>query len=146
MERRLREKLTDGTFKDVTPLRSRVMGSIKGRGNKSTEVRLRSALVRAKIRGWKVHPRGIPGNPDFFFPDAKIAVFVDGCFWHGCPSCGHIPKVNNAFWEAKIEGNKQRDINKTNQLKENGITVLRFWEHELKSDIQSCIENIKSLL
>ena len=95
MERKLKEKLVNGQFEGQTPVNSKRMKAVKGKGNKSTEVRFRSMLVRARVRGWKVHPRGIVGKPDFFFPEHRLAVFVDGCFWHGCPRCGHVPKANN---------------------------------------------------
>jgi DNA mismatch endonuclease, patch repair protein len=146
VERVLRNKLKNGKFSDLSPTRSKMMGAVKGRGNKSTEVRLRLALVRSRIKGWKLHPTGITGKPDFHFPAGRLAVFVDGCFWHGCPKCGHIPKNNEAFWETKIGRNKQRDIRNTQQLSSEGISVLRFWEHELKQDIQKCIDSIKQHL
>lgn len=107
------------------------MRAIKAKGNKSTEARLRLILVRARIRGWKLHPKGMVGKPDFYFPEHRLAVFVDGCFWHGCPSCGHIPKANNPYWKAKIEGNQRRDRAYDHQLREQGIRVQRIWEHEL---------------
>ena len=146
MERVLRNKLKDGKFSDLSPTRSKMMGAVKGQGNKSTEVRLRLALVRSKIKGWKIHPKGITGNPDFYFPANRLAVFVDGCFWHGCPECGHIPKNNEAFWETKIGRNQQRDIRNTQELNLEGTSVLRFWEHELKRDIQKCIDSIKEYI
>ncbi|MBV9124489.1 MAG: very short patch repair endonuclease [Planctomycetes bacterium] len=107
------------------------MRSIKDKGNKSTERRLRAILVRAGIRGWKMHPTGLPGKPDFLFPQPRIVVFVDGCYWHGCPQCGHIPNVNRPYWSAKIEGNRRRDQTNTRTLEEAGNRVLRVWEHEL---------------
>src|SRR3712207_4254253 len=102
MEKLLRSKLTNGEFSNQSPARSKMMGAVKGRGNRSTEVRLRLALVRSKIKGWKVHPKGLVGKPDFYFPTNKLVIFVDGCFWHGCLECGHIPKSNKPFWETKI--------------------------------------------
>ncbi|MHB8974086.1 MAG: PDDEXK family nuclease [Pirellulaceae bacterium] len=85
------------------------MRAVRGRGNKSTETRLRLALVRAGISGWRLHAKEVHGKPDFFFPAASLAVFVDGCFWHGCPRCGHIPKAHALFWRTKIDRNKHRD-------------------------------------
>src|SRR5262245_22186249 len=101
------------------------MGSVRGKGNKTTERRLRSALVRAGVSGWTMHPSDVKGSPDFFFSASRLAVFVDGCFWHGCPECGHFPSVNASFWRAKIERNQQRDRNTTDLLGAAGITVLR---------------------
>jgi len=91
-------------------------------------------LVRAGISGWKMHARELPGNPDFCFPEAQVAVFVDGCFWHGCPRCGHIPKSNREYWTKKIDRNKDRDNRISLELRENGWQVVRIWEHELEND------------
>jgi DNA mismatch endonuclease (patch repair protein) len=132
MERHLRLKLENGSFAGVTPVRSSIMAAIKGKSNKSTEWALRSALVRAGIRGWRLHASELPGKPDFYFYDEQLAVFVDGCFWHGCPRCGHIPKTRSAFWEAKFLRNKARDRSTERQLRQLGIRVMRVWEHSLK--------------
>ena len=146
MEKLLREKLEGGKFQDVSPENAKRMSAVRGRGNKTTELQLRLGLVRSGISGWKLHPRGLVGNPDFFFPERKVAVFVDGCFWHGCPNCGHIPKKNNTFWATKIRRNRERDAIKTSQLVDSGIKVLRFWEHELKEDAIKCVRLIKEAL
>jgi DNA mismatch endonuclease (patch repair protein) len=82
MERILRRKLKGGRFLNVTAERSRLMGRIRSRGNLSTEQSFRLALVRARIRGWVLHPKIIFGTPDFYFPEERLAVFIDGCFWH----------------------------------------------------------------
>lgn len=133
MERILRYKLKDGCFQDVNQTTSRIMSSIRGKRNRTTEVVLQLALVRNKIRGWRLHPEYIFGRPDFYFPRQKVAVFVDGCFWHGCPRCGHIPKTRSEFWHAKINRNRQRDRRTKRVLSQSGITVIRVWEHQLKS-------------
>lgn len=130
-------------------VRSRIMSRIRARGNASTELRLRMMLVRAGISEWKMHDTELPGNPDFCFPEAQVAVFVDGCFWHGCPRCGHIPKSNREYWTKKIERNKDRDNINSLELRERGWRVLRIWEHELKdsSDVVGRIsDNIYSPL
>lgn len=146
MEKRLRKHLPGGKFKDVTETRSRAMSAVRGRNNKTTEIRLRYALVRSGIAGWRLHPSDLPGKPDFVFPEHQLAVFVDGCFWHGCPNCGHYPKKHAAFWKAKIRRNRQRDRQKTASLEALGFTVLRFWEHELQSDIPHCLGRIGTAL
>jgi DNA mismatch endonuclease Vsr len=87
VERELRNKLRNGQFEGTSLERSRIMGAIKGRNNRTTELRLRLALVRAHVRGWTLRPKAVFGNPDFWFEDKKVAVFVDGCFWHG----GDVP-------------------------------------------------------
>ncbi len=108
------------------------MRSVKSRGNRSTELMVRVGLMRKGVRGWHLHPRNITGTPDFYFPAAKVAVFIDGCFWHGCPRCGHIPKTNTAFWKAKIARNEDRDKRTTYELRHQGIKVIRVWEHAIK--------------
>ena len=113
--------------------RSKWMARIRSRGNRSTEVRLRMGLVRTGISGWRMHPEEIVGNPDFFFPKSRVALFVDGCFWHGCPECGHIPKSNKVYWRSKIARNIKRDTTVRSQLQRSGISPLRIWEHDLKS-------------
>lgn len=132
MERVLRLKLPGGRFVSVCPKRARTMSQIRSRGNATTEQRLRMALVRSGISGWVMHPRDIPGQPDFFFPDQRIALFVDGCFWHGCPRCGHIPRTRTAYWKLKILRNRHRDRSHAEKLRRRGIEVIRIWEHSLK--------------
>jgi DNA mismatch endonuclease, patch repair protein len=85
-----------------------------------------------RARG-RFHARGskLTGRPDFVFPKLKLAVFVDGCFWHGCPKHGTRPKANAGFWLAKITGNKARDRRVNRLLRAEGWRVLRIWEHEL---------------
>lgn len=110
--------------------RSAVMAGIRSRGNKATELRM-IALFRAHgITGWR---RGVAlfGKPDFVFGAAKVAVFVDGCFWHGCPRHARTPKTRVAFWKAKLARNAQRDREVRSALRRRGWRVLRIWEHEL---------------
>lgn len=118
------------------------MRAVKGKGNKTTERALRMGLVRMGLRGWVTTPYDVPGKPDFLFPEEKLAIFVDGCFWHGCPNCGHIPKKNTAFWETKIQRNKQRDEKNNQRLTALGYVVLRFWEHDLSGGARSCVERV----
>jgi DNA mismatch endonuclease (patch repair protein) len=110
--------------------RSEVMGRVRGCGNKDTEVALAKLFRRNKITGWRRHQK-IFGKPDFIFPKFKLAVFVDGCFWHGCPKHGTQPKGNRAFWLRKFSRNKKRDALVTRTLRRGGWRVLRIWEHEL---------------
>ena len=110
------------------------MAKVKSKGNRSTELKVLSVLQDRGILGWTQHPPGIPGRPDFYFEEARIAVFVDGCFWHGCPRCGRIPKSREEFWASKIEGNRQRDLDTTRLLRERGYRVIRIWEHALKDE------------
>lgn len=146
MERFLKSKLENGKFSGVSPERSKIMASIRGKSNKSTEGWLRMALVRAGIQGWILHP-AIAGKPDFFFPQQRLALFVDGCFWHGCPRCGHIPATRTRFWKSKIERNKMRDKRSVRLLKTSGIRSLRVWEHSLsKSGFTAIIAKLQHLL
>ena len=107
------------------------MGLIKAKGNKKTEVRLAELLRGAGINGWRRH-LPIPGRPDFSFRKQKVAVFVDGCFWHGCPRCFRLPNQNRAFWKAKIEGNRRRDRSVNGRLRRMGWKVIRIRECRLK--------------
>ncbi len=146
MEKSLRRLLLDGKFSGVSPERAQAMRAVKGRGNRTTENRLRAALVRHTIKGWKVRLAGVPGNPDFVFPTLRIAIFVDGCFWHGCPACGHIPRTNSRFWAAKIASNRRRDKANYVRLRRQGFQVLRLWEHSLKKDVSPSIRRICALI
>ena len=110
--------------------RSAVMAAIRGSGNVATELRL-MALMRAHgITGWRRKTR-IFGKPDFVFRAVKVAVFVDGCFWHACPRHGTRPAGNRAFWKAKLARNVERDRQVTRALRKAGWAVLRVWEHDL---------------
>lgn len=110
--------------------RSQVMSSIRSHGNKRTEIRLLTLMRKWHITGWR---RNYPlfGRPDFVFPKKRVAVFVDGCFWHGCPKHGVTPASNKAFWEKKLLANKLRDAEVNRTLKKKGWRVLRIWEHDL---------------
>jgi DNA mismatch endonuclease (patch repair protein) len=122
------------------------MRSVKAFGNKSTERRFRAALVSRGISGWVVNPRNVTGRPDFFFPMEKVALYIDGCFWHGCAKCGHIPKNNRDFWRTKIIGNRLRDRRTTRSVQSEGITVVRFWEHEVKDNIRNCLDRLENFI
>lgn len=125
--------------------RSDVMSRIRSAGNKDTELRLIQVFRANGITGWR-RGRIIRGQkaedrrqtkpfsvrPDFVFPKLKTAVFVDGCFWHGCPKHATWPKTRAAFWLAKITGNKARDRRVNRLLRAKGWKVARVWEHELK--------------
>lgn len=135
MERQLKKYLDRGRFENVPIERSRTMSAIRGKNNRTTELRLRMALIRKEIRGWQLHANDLPGSPDFYFQKEKLAVFVDGCYWHGCPKCGHIPKTRSKFWTAKIKRTQQRDLKKRLELRKMGIATMRIWEHELKDKL-----------
>jgi DNA mismatch endonuclease, patch repair protein len=128
--------------------RSLQMSKVRSRGNRSTEVRLRMALVRGGIKGWELHPRDIVGIPDFWFAKKAVAVFVDGCFWHGCKTCLRMPKQNRAYWEAKIARNVVRGSEVNRTLSQSGIKVIRIWEHDVraKTSLEKVISKIERAL
>jgi len=146
MEKLLRAALARGVFRGVSRTRSRIMGSIRGRNNRSTELSLRMALARAGISGWTLHPTSVPGRPDFQFLGDRVVVFVDGCFWHGCPKCRHAVKTNRRYWKTKISLNRMRDRRTTKLLRSRGHLVLRFWEHEVGSALGGCVRKITDSL
>ena len=110
--------------------RSLRMASVRGSGNKSTELRLMGIFRAARITGWRRGSR-IIGRPDFVFPRLRIAIFVDGCFWHRCPVHGRLPKSRQEFWDAKITANLLRDRQVNRALRAAKWKVVRVWEHEL---------------
>lgn len=123
--------------------RSEIMSKVKTQGNLATELRLIKIFRENNITGWRRNSN-IFGKPDFVFLEAQLALFIDGCFWHGCPLHATFPKTNYVFWKIKLEKNKKRDqlVNRT--LKDNNWRILRIWQHELKQpkNIVSRIHNI----
>ena len=112
----------------LTPAeRSERMSRVRSRGNRATELRLIALLGAHCIAGWR---RGapLPGKPDFIFRAEKVAVFVDGCFWHGCPRHGRMPKTRVAFWTVKLARNVRRDRTVSRELRKRGWRMLRVWE------------------
>lgn len=113
-----------------TSKRSEVMSKIRSSGNQTTELRLIRIFRDNRIKGWRRRQK-LLGKPDFVFPKEKICVFVDGCFWHGCPKCYRRPKSNWRYWKAKTERNRMRDLKVSRELRKAGWKVIRIWEHEL---------------
>jgi len=112
--------------------RSWIMERVRSRYNKSTELEFIKVMRGKKITGWR---RNYPllGKPDFVFPKSRVAVFVDGCFWHGCPKHCRMPSSNSDYWADKIGGNIRRDRRVTRKLRAAGWSVIRFWEHDLQN-------------
>jgi DNA mismatch endonuclease (patch repair protein) len=110
--------------------RSALMATIRSRGNKDTEVALVKLFRRHKIIGWRRNQK-IFGKPDFIFRREWLAIFVDGCFWHGCPKHGTQPAGNRSFWKKKFTRNQARDRLVNHTLRRANWRVLRIWEHEL---------------
>lgn len=125
--------------------RSRYMAAVKSRGNISTEARMVALLREHKLSGWRRH-LPLPGTPDFCWPKLKLAVFVDGCFWHGCIHCGKASKSNLGYWQAKVASNRRRDVRATAELRSRGWTVIRIWECRLKRNPDQCISRIKKAI
>jgi DNA mismatch endonuclease (patch repair protein) len=112
--------------------------------NTKVEMALRRALYAAGMR-YRVHRRPLKGvrrEADILFGRAKVAVFVDGCFWHGCPQHATWPKNNAEFWRTKIEGNKRRDLDTDERLAAAGWLALRVWEHEDPIEAATRVRNV----
>jgi DNA mismatch endonuclease, patch repair protein len=119
--------------------RSRCMSRIRGRDT-GPELLVRNGLWR---RGLRYRLRyALPGHPDIVFPKERIAVFIDGCFWHRCPVHFREPATNTSTWEAKISGNVKRDRAVDARLMTEGWEVLRFWEHQVDESVASVIARI----
>ena len=106
------------------------MSRIRASGNKDTELRLIAIFRAHRVTGWRRGSK-LPGKPDFVFPARRLAVFVDGCFWHGCPKHCRMPASNRKFWRDKITRNRQRDRKVNRLLRARNWRVLRIWEHAL---------------
>ena len=92
-------------------------------------------LAGVGLSGWKKNVDDIRGKPDVVFPKERILIFIDGCFWHGCPHCDRkLPQTNREYWERKIERNLERDKRNTQALANDGWRVIRIWEHEIRDE------------
>lgn len=142
--------------------RSIRMSRVRPRGNRSTEQALVAVFRAEGIRGWRRHVRLISGRtrslpqttklrpvvvtPDFIFRACRVAVFVDGCFWHACPLHGTRPVANRRFWAAKLAANRQRDLSTSAALRRAGWIVVRLWEHDLKKRPGFCVRKVRQAL
>lgn len=113
--------------------RSEIMSKIRSKNTK-IEVKFRKLLWNNGYRNYRVKNK-IKGKPDMYFPAKKIAVFIDGCFWHKCPKCYVEPKSNRKYWVPKIERNVTRDKKINKELKKQKIKVFRIWEHYIRKDL-----------
>lgn len=129
--------------KEIT---SYIMSQIKSKNTKP-EIKLRKEMWKNGIRGYRLHWPKVPGRPDIAFPSRKIAIFVNGCYWHRCPNCiPSFPKTNPDFWKLKFEKNRIRDKLKITQLKREKWKVLVIWECKINVDLNDSIKKIKGLL
>lgn len=126
--------------------RGQLMSRVRSTGNQTTEKRLASLLRAAGVVGWRRH-QFVPGRPDFVWPKDKVAVFVDGCFWHG-HDCGRnvTPRTNAKAWRDKIERNQARDRHATRVLRQVGWKVMRVWECCLANDPGRYVSGIRKRL
>src|SRR6478672_11387954 len=109
------------------------------------ELRLRRALHAEGVRGWRCHAKELPGKPDLAFSRWKVAIFVDGCFWHGHPDY-FTPGKSGAYWDAKIERTKERDQLANTALRAAGWTVVRFWDFEIEAGLDACVTRVENAL
>lgn len=121
--------------------RSFCMSRIRGRNTKP-EIGLRQRLFSQGLR-YRLHPR-LPGRPDLVFVRERVAVFVDGCFWHRCPKHATAPAANAAFWASKLQGNVVRDTTVNRALRHDGWLVLRFWEHAVRQYPERTADRIRA--
>ncbi|MBA7533742.1 Very short patch repair protein [subsurface metagenome] len=124
--------------------RSYNMSQIKSKNTKP-ELLLRKALWCNGIRNYRLK-NSLPGKPDLYFPVKKVAIFIDGCFWHKCPKCFKEPKSNKEFWLKKIKDNTIRDRNANEALRDKGWIVLRFWEHQIKKGLDYTVNIISDTI
>ena len=120
------------------------MASIKGKDTEP-ELTIRKILWMKGYR-YRIHNKSMFGKPDISFTKNKLAIFIDGCFWHGCNKCYKTPKTNPEFWHNKIEQNKSRRKIVRQTLKKNNWAILEFWEHDIKQDPLSIVEKIEKFL
>ena len=145
--RLLRTYLRDGRApipeKELT---SRVMSANRGK-NTTPELVLRKELFQLGLRGYRLHRKGVPGRPDLTFGPQRLAIFVNGCYWHRCPRCQlPLPRTHTDFWRAKFEANRSRDAAKTALLVDPAGKVLTFWECEIRENSAGVADRVKAAL
>ena len=122
--------------------RSKIMSAIRSK-NTTPEMTLRKEMWAQGLR-YRIHYG--KEKIDVAFPSRKLAIFVDGCFWHSCPLHSHIPKSNEKYWVAKLKKNRERSKGKDDRLEREGWTILHFWEHEINNKKNVVAEIAKILL
>jgi DNA mismatch endonuclease (patch repair protein) len=131
----------------VTPeKRSRMMSGIRGK-NTRPELVVRSGLFASGFR-FRLHRRDLPGSPDLVLAKWKAVIFINGCFWHAHPGCRYfrIPKSRRAFWSAKLEGNRARDVAAVTTLIDHGWKVVTVWECALRANISATLEHLETAI
>jgi DNA mismatch endonuclease (patch repair protein) len=147
MTSRSRQYIRDGRAPiPINESTSLCMSANKAKNTKP-ELILRKALWNSNLRGYRVHVKEIPGKPDICFRKYKLAIFVNGCFWHRCEKCNPpIPRTNTDFWQKKFEANRERDNRKIQELIKLGWRVKVVWECEINKDLYCVIKEISDLL
>ena len=125
--------------------RSDVMRAVPSK-NTSAELALRRALGELGLRGYRLHSSAVPGHPDLVFPTARIAVFVDGCFWHGCAKCYRAPKTHVEYWTMKVQRNRSRDKRINDECRAAGWRTIRVWEHLAMKDSKKAAGRVRQAL
>ena len=133
--------MTKNIPKASSPAVFKTMSGNRGKDSK-LEIVVRKALWRDRYRYRKNNPR-LFGTPDISFPKLKIVVFLDSCYWHGCPIHFKMPKTNTFFWHQKINRNIERDSEVSNHYLQENWILLRFWEHEVKQDLERVVKTIE---
>lgn len=127
------------------PTSAAVTKSMKGNRGRDTkpEMELRRLLREAGFPGYRLHWNKAPGHPDIAYPGRKVAIFVNGCFWHRCPHCNPpLPKSHADYWQKKFDLNVERDARKTAELEAAGWTVITVWECQLQSLPEATVHRI----
>jgi DNA mismatch endonuclease, patch repair protein len=130
-----------------SPLIRRVMQSVR-RHDTAAELQLRKTLFQLGLR-YRLNAipvTKIRCKADVVFRSALVCIFIDGCYWHGCPKHFRVPKTNASWWSEKIADNRQRDRRQSRALRRNGWIVLRFWEHEVTRHLDRCLKRIVSAI
>lgn len=120
------------------------MARIRSKDTKP-ELALRRELYASGVRGWRCHPKHVPGKPDVAFTRRRVAVFVDGCFWHGHPDF-FTPGKSGAYWDAKIARTRERDRLANETLERDGWRVVRLWDFEVEADVRECVARVTDAL
>lgn len=131
---------------ETTPERSKRMSNIRNK-NTQPEIILRKALWSGGIR-YRINVTTLPGKPDIVIKKKKMAIFVDGEFWHGYNWNSKKERIvaNRDYWIPKIERNMERDLKNNYDLQAQGYIVLRFWQHQIKNDLAGCVHLINEVL
>lgn len=121
------------------------MRAVRSSENRTTELRLINLFKVEKLSGWRRKAK-VFGKPDFIFPKARLAIFVDGDFWHGHPTRHRMPTTRVEYWRAKISKNRARDTLVTRMLRKRRWMVIRLWESDLKRTPEKCVRRIRRAL